>query len=153
MDARKREKEKRSEHEAARERTKARVVRKIPDKETDKEADVQSECKCRYRRITNNHWKHKVCPSGDYYFRVKPNSKGSTAKESNNDGVRCNACYKPRGKAYDVPMRVLKHKKARKARVRNTAHWGMCHAYGRISQESCALQCKTTRDMIEVEYS
>ncbi|KAG1838729.1 hypothetical protein DFJ58DRAFT_845960 [Suillus subalutaceus] len=147
MDARKREKEKRSEHEARESAlsAKARVVRKIPDKETDKEADVQSECKC--RADNDNHWKHKVCPSGDYYFRVKPNSKGSTAKESNNDGVRCNACYKPRGKAYDVPMRVLKHKKARKARVRECVT-PMAHFAGKLR-----ITCKTTRDMIEVEYS
>ncbi|KAG1836865.1 hypothetical protein DFJ58DRAFT_846707 [Suillus subalutaceus] len=44
----------------------------------------------------NNHWKHKVRPSGDYYSKVKPNSEGSTAKGSNNDGV-----------AYDVPMRWM----------------------------------------------
>ncbi|KAG1843285.1 hypothetical protein DFJ58DRAFT_844393 [Suillus subalutaceus] len=55
----------------------------------------------------DNHWIHKVRPSGDYYFRVKPNSEGSTVKGSNNDGVRCNACYKPRGKGYDVPMRWM----------------------------------------------
>ncbi|KAG1831445.1 hypothetical protein DFJ58DRAFT_848216 [Suillus subalutaceus] len=55
----------------------------------------------------DNHWKHKVSPSGDYYFKVKPNSEGSTAKGSNNDGVCCNACYKPRGKRYDVPMRWM----------------------------------------------
>ncbi|KAG1837485.1 hypothetical protein F4604DRAFT_1692204 [Suillus subluteus] len=45
--------------------------------------------------------------SGDYYFKVKPNSEGSTAKGCNNDGVCCNACYKPRGKGYDVPMRRM----------------------------------------------
>ncbi|KAG1856406.1 hypothetical protein DFJ58DRAFT_840914 [Suillus subalutaceus] len=87
---------------------------RIPDKETDKEADVQSECK--HRADNDNHWKHKVRPSGDYYSKVKPNSEGSTAKGSNNDGVRCNACYKPRGKGYDVPMRALKREKARKKR-------------------------------------
>ncbi|KAG1862615.1 hypothetical protein F4604DRAFT_1683765 [Suillus subluteus] len=54
-----------------------------------------------------NHLKHKVRPSGDYYFKVKPNSKGSTAKGSNNDGVCCNTCYKPRGKEYDIPMRWM----------------------------------------------
>ncbi|KAG1854604.1 hypothetical protein F4604DRAFT_1685972 [Suillus subluteus] len=55
----------------------------------------------------DNHWKHKVRPSGDYYFKVKPNSEGGTAKGSNNDGVCCNACYKPRGKECDVPMRWM----------------------------------------------
>ncbi|KAG1838818.1 hypothetical protein DFJ58DRAFT_845934 [Suillus subalutaceus] len=59
----------------------------------------------RTKADNDNHWKHKVRPSGDYYFRVKPNSEGSTAKGSNNDGVCCNACYKPQGKGYDVPMR------------------------------------------------
>ncbi|KAG1872309.1 hypothetical protein DFJ58DRAFT_836884 [Suillus subalutaceus] len=125
-------------------KSEARVVRRIPDKETDKEADVQSECKC--RADNDNHWKHKVRPSGDYYFKVKPNSEGSTAKGSNNDGVRCNACYKPRGKAYDIPMRWMdidRHswmigdagrlsvrKSARRA-CGNTAHCvGMYCAYG-----------------------
>ncbi|KAG1861214.1 hypothetical protein DFJ58DRAFT_873551 [Suillus subalutaceus] len=106
--------EKRSERKARESAlsAKAHVVWKIPDKETDKEADVQSECK--RRADNNNHRKHKVRPSGDYYFKVKPNSEGSTAKGSNNDGVRCNACYKPRGKGYDVPMRALEREKARK---------------------------------------
>ncbi|KAG1841047.1 hypothetical protein F4604DRAFT_1690500 [Suillus subluteus] len=80
-------------------------AKRIPDEETDMETDVQSKCKC--RADSDNHWKHKVRPSGDYYFEVKPNSEGSTAKGSNNDGVCCNTCYKPRGKEYDVPMRWM----------------------------------------------
>ncbi|KAG1825328.1 hypothetical protein DFJ58DRAFT_849571 [Suillus subalutaceus] len=92
--------EKRSEREVPRERTKA---------------------------DNDNHWKHKVCPSGDYYFKVKPNREGSTAKGSNNDEVRCNACYKPRGKGYDVPMRALKHEKVHKVHV-----WECCALCGKV---------------------
>ncbi|KAG1836690.1 hypothetical protein DFJ58DRAFT_846839 [Suillus subalutaceus] len=84
--------------------------------------------------------------SGDYYSKVKPNSEGSTAKGSNNDEVHCNACYKPQGKGYDVPMRWmdidgrswmmgdagrLSARKRARRMCGNTAHCaGMYRAYG-----------------------
>ncbi|KAG1858511.1 hypothetical protein F4604DRAFT_1684917 [Suillus subluteus] len=100
---------------------------RIPDEEMDKETDVQ------------------MHPSGDYYFKVKPNSEGSTAKGSNNDGV-----------GYEVPMRQMDidghswmignagHLSARK-RTRcvhgNAAHCvGKYRAYGTFSG-------KAARDM------
>ncbi|KAG1848552.1 hypothetical protein DFJ58DRAFT_842928 [Suillus subalutaceus] len=126
---------------------KARVVRKIPDEETDKEADVQSECKRRASVITSA---DKVRPSGDYYSKVKPNSEGSTAKGSNNDDVRCNACYKPRGKGYDVPMRALKREKVRKESTAPMARFaGKLHIASAQDKKHAVIHMTWKLELIE----
>ncbi|KAG1854597.1 hypothetical protein F4604DRAFT_2042990 [Suillus subluteus] len=93
-------------------------------------------CEKKSEADNDNHWKHKVRPSGDYYFKVKPNSEGSTAKGNNNDGV-----------GYDVPMRWMDidgcswmigdagrlsaRKRARRTRG-NAAHYAGKHSGSRI---------------------